>query len=395
MRLGVGTALRGMGRDLAGVWRLASLLVAIALVFAVGTHRRNRVWQSSALLWHDIVNKAAARAEIDQRTGREVPRPERGRMYNNLGLQLYYKARDLVEAADVMHSLSGDADKVAAKLGMTPAHMRQRRRELARAIETDRAELVALISDDLVDACRERGVSAERGGWDPFIPAELTFEKALYHRPEYPLTHLNFGLVHQLRASRAARAEERTKHLQRAERCFATAHALDVHYEKAYRYHASVLAQLGRHDEARRMAETALKLHGPDGKDDALTETLRLLVGIAIELEDWDAVLDWSRRYLASGAPAPELALGCFRFSVALEKKQAYAVEERLLRDSIAATGVHGAWLKYRLALTLHHQDRTREALAEIDDLIGKADRPHPDFLSLRETLKTALRTSE
>ncbi len=268
--LQIGASLRQAGRP------ALALLILISL-FAAGSHVRNRVWLDPGDLWQDIAEKTYRQRIIDPATGRESPRTERGRIYNNIGLYLYDQARSLIVARRTLKQVENlllldDQNHPAnPALAAQLKELRASRQDLRRQIAADEERLSGHIPAEFRAASAAAGPRLDRHEGDEFLPARLCLVKALYHSPKYYIARLNLGLVYKL-----------TGNLEKAEEQFRLAHVFFPAYQKALRYHAKLLGQLGEHAEALRIAERALDCYQPSDGEDAWLDTLTVAAQSAL-----------------------------------------------------------------------------------------------------------------
>jgi tetratricopeptide (TPR) repeat protein len=280
-----------------------SAVIVLTLVFATGTFIRNRVWESSISLWNDIAEKNWRNAAFDPKTGLEIPRLDLGRIYNNVGLALYTKGVELQKARATLALIVRDVQKIESEISRPPEAQAAFDRLTQGLVAQD--ELVKELSRELIahtpsrfrPACQQAGVSEGKYVWDAFLPAELCFQTALYHRSTYYKAHLNLGLTNKMRSFTFPRgSQERQACLLKAETSFRLAHTFIPIYEKALWYHASVLELLGEYGEAIDMAERAIECHLPEEGTGALLAEMDILSSAALSIGDLPKARRWAEK---------------------------------------------------------------------------------------------------
>jgi len=291
---------RGVAAELLPLRGFGLAVAGCVLVFALGTHVRNRAWQGAGSLWLDIVNKVYRMRIMDPETGIEAPRMERARIYNNIGLYLYDRGRNMMRARAVLTRTVAQYDaetkrqeKTPVRTGVIPG-LERRIVDLYDEMAYERELLSRHIPDEFRAECRRAGVGEEERVWDAFLPAELCFRRAHYHNPMYYKAYLNLGLIWKLRGLGLSKDEaEQKERLRRAAENFRIASTIAPLYEMALRYLADVLLRLEEYAEARRAAIRAVENHMESEGENALREEIDQIIAASEKLGDFDSALEW------------------------------------------------------------------------------------------------------
>ncbi len=295
----VGVAMACLAAEVARLGPAAVVLGVVILLFALGTVVRNSTWADMGALWLDIANKTYRMRILDPATGREAPRQDRARIYNNIGLYLYNQGRDLHRARSAIARTIAEYERIRTDAETPVARRRVAacEEEIVRLydeIERLRAALIEHIPREFQSEAKRGGVSRDSLGWDLLLPARLSLERALYHNSIYYKAHLNLGLVEKIRAfDFPPDSVEREAYLRRSVERFRVAIAVHPTYEKALRYLADGLLLLEEYGEARRAAIRAVRHHKAHEGQAALFEEIDCIIEASDALGDYDVALDW------------------------------------------------------------------------------------------------------
>lgn len=339
--------------------RFLAVAVIIILVSISLSYIRNHAWQTSEDLWLDVCEKAYARRIIDPTTNTEVPRVKRGRMYNNIGLCLFYRGFEILAIRDKIGNFLAqkEGSGTEERIDLVRLQKEENRLELA---------LISHIPSEFIEVCKKSWFMSREKPWDPLLPAELCYRKALYHRPTYPTACLNMGLLHKRRADRLTPdSEEWGRELEMAETFYAAAHTFYEAYEKALWYHAIVTFKRKDYAKTLRLITLAQDLNDPSVGVSGKWHQYELGAKSGLLSKDYATAERFISRYIALKPPAHRGGPILANLADILAEQSQLEASLTLLREAIGAVPEQEAFLRGRLTTRLAYAGRFDEAYRE------------------------------